>query len=126
MNKVILLLFVFFGSTLLAQNEKIIISEIRMGKKVILEAENITADTLHIFLIIHATGYRRSADRPVPKILPPFSKESIITLIELDPEHANYTYEVIIKDEVTHGKDFVDKEDVIDVENFLKDKIVVF
>lgn len=57
-----------------AQQEQVLISEKKTGKRLVLMAENTTADTLNVFLMVFAEGYRRSADKPILKDIPLFQK----------------------------------------------------
>ena len=88
-------------------------------------AENQTADTLNVFLMVHSEGYRRSADKPVLKNIPPKSQVPMITLIELAGVQSSYTYELIVNEEEKQMQFDYGKE-VVDIENAVRDKIVIF
>ncbi len=125
-SKVIIILTVFFSFCGNAQEEKVIISEKKSGKRIVLMAENKTADTLNVFLMVHAEGYRRSADKPVLKDLPPHSKTPMITLIELKDIPSSYTYDLIVNKELDNDIRVVQKREVVDIENAVKGKLVIF
>lgn len=110
---------------MLSQNDLVVISEEKKGKRVVLFAENKTADTLNVFLMVHAEGYRRSADKPVLIDLAPRSKIPVITLIELRNVPSSYTYELIINERRMEIEMLPEKE-VIDIENALRGKLVIF
>ncbi len=124
-TKVISIFLLFFGFLGWAQSEAVVISEKKTGKRVVIFAENKTADTLNVFLMVHAKGYRRSADKPVLKDLPPRSKTPMITLIELAEVDSNYTYELIVNDKKQAIEYSFDRE-VVDIENAIRDKLVIF
>jgi len=110
---------------LFAQSEKVIISESKKGKRVVLHAENTTADTLNIFLMVQSEGYRRSADKPVLKDIPPHSKIPMITLIELRDVASSYTYDLIVN-ETENEIAFEYENEIVDIENVVKGKVVIF
>ncbi|MBL4663794.1 MAG: hypothetical protein JKY22_09645 [Flavobacteriaceae bacterium] len=124
-SKVIIILISLFSSQLYAQEEKVLITENRKGKRVVLQAENITSDTLQVFLMVSSKGYRRSADKPILKNIPPNSKVHLMTLIELTNVESNYTYELIINDKNKPKKvNYSNK--IIDIEKVFKGKLVIF
>ncbi|NNM09630.1 MAG: hypothetical protein HKO61_10680, partial [Flavobacteriaceae bacterium] len=55
----------------MSQGLKVLIKEQKSGKRLVLVAENKTQDTLNVFLMVNAEGYRRSASKPVIKNIPP-------------------------------------------------------
>ncbi|MBX2828910.1 MAG: hypothetical protein KTR22_12160 [Flavobacteriaceae bacterium] len=124
--KVIIIFGMLLGSTMTAQNEKVVISEKKAGKRLVLMAENKTADTLNVFLMVHAEGYRRSADKPVLKDLPPFSKSPMITLIELTHVPSQYTYDLIVNEGLDNDVSITHEKQVVDIENGIKGKLVIF
>ena len=121
-----IIIFIYLCSCqLFAQGEQVIISEKKTGKRIVLRAENKTADTLNVFLMIQSEGYRRSANKPVLKNIPPNSIVPMITLIELANVPSSYSYELIVNDtkksvELDYGKE------VVDIQNAIKGKIVIF
>lgn len=125
-SKVIIILTAFFSFLGTAQEEKVLISEKKTGKRLVLMAENKTADTLSVFLMVHAEGYRRSADKPVLKDLPPHSKTPMITLIELKDAASSYTYDLIVNEERNNDIKLVKKKEIVDIENAVKGKLVIF
>lgn len=123
--------FIFFMFFLIAafstyaQGLKVLITEKKKGKRIVLLAENKTADTLNVFLMVNATGYRKSASKPVIKNIPPSKKIPMITLIELDGEKPQYTYDLIVNKEemdenITHDNQ------VKDIEKNIQDRVVIF
>ncbi|MDC8005451.1 hypothetical protein POV27_15440 [Aureisphaera galaxeae] len=125
-SKVIIISGLFVGALANAQAEKVIISEKKTGKRLVLMAENKTADTLNVFLMVHAEGYRRSADKPVLKDIPPRTKVPMITLIELKDIPSNYTYDLIVNDELDNDIHVTQEKEVVDIENAVRGKVVVF
>ncbi|WP_432410244.1 glutaredoxin domain-containing protein [Rasiella sp. SM2506] len=122
------LFFTFFLVTTFstyAQGLKVLISEKKSGKRIVLMAENKTADTLHVFLIVNATGYRKSASKPVIKTIAPGKKTPMITLIELDEEKSHYTYDLIIDAEELDANISHDNQ-VKDIEKNIQDRLVIF
>lgn len=124
-SKVIIFLLSLSIGPVFAQEEAIVISEKKTGKRLVLMAENKTPDTLNVFLMVQSEGYRRSADKPVLKDIPPKTKLPMITLVELTNIPSSYTYELIVNEkekaiELDYGKE------VVDIENVLKGKIVLF
>ena len=122
------LFFTFFLVTTFstyAQGLKVLISEKKSGKRIVLMAENKTADTLNVFLMVNATGYRKSASKPVIKNISPGKTIPMITLIELAGETSQYTYDLIVNEEeldvnITHDNQ------VKDIEKNIQDRIVLF
>ena len=124
-TKVIIIFLCLCSSPLFAQGEQVVISEKKTGKRIVLRAENKTADTLNVFLMVQSEGYRRSADKPVLKNIPPNSIVPMITLIELANVPSSYSYELIVNDtkkpiELDYGKE------IVDIQNAIKGKIVIF
>lgn len=119
----LILLFTSLGSY--AQGLKVLITEKKRGKQVVLMAENKTTDTLNVFLMVNATGYRKSASKPVIKNIAPGRKIPMITLIEILDQDAHYTYDLIVNTEerdITFSHDNQAK----DIEKMLQDRIVLF
>lgn len=109
-----------------SQQEKVIISENKKGKRIVLMAENKTTDALNVFLMVFAEGYRRSADKPILKDLPPLSKVPMTTLIELHETSSSYTYDLIVNETRDNTIVIEPEKDVVDIENVVKGKIVLF
>jgi glutaredoxin len=124
-TKVIIIFTLLCSAFGTAQNEKVVIHEKKTGKRVTLLAENKTSDTLNIFLMIQAEGYRRSAEKPVLTNLPPFSTVAITTLIELANADSAYTYDLIVNEQENLVQIDYEKE-VIDISSILKNKLVLF
>lgn len=111
-----------FGNS---QDLKVLISEKKSGKRVVLMAENKTTDTLNVFLMVHAQGYRRSASKPVLKDLPPLSKTPMITLIEINGVPHQYTYDLIVNEKKSELNLTVQKK-ANDIEKIIANKLVIF
>ena len=120
-----LLVLLFVSCVSLSQVEKIRILEKKQGKRLVLQAQNTTQDTLNVFLMVHANGYRRSAEKPIVKNIPPQSTLAMTTLIELSNVDPNYTYDLIVNEQ-EQQIDFDFEKETIDVKNILKNKIVIF
>lgn len=123
--KILLLLFLTCTSNSVCQGLKVLISEEKKGKRVVLMAENKTEDTLNVFLMVNAEGYRRSASKPVIKNIAPLSTIPMITLVELEGVESRYTYDLVVN-EKDYSVGVTYKKEQKDIERILKDKIVVF
>lgn len=117
--------FLFAYGNFFGQGLQVLITEEKNGKRVELFAENKTSDTLNVFFLIKAEGYRRSAAKPILKDLPPNSKVPMTTLIELDGETSQYTYDLIINKE---RKDISIKftPEARDIRSIVQDRLVLF
>jgi glutaredoxin len=109
----------------MAQNLKVLIKEQKRGKRLVLIAENKTNDSLNVFLMVNAQGYRRSASKPVIKNIPPLSEVPMITLIELDGEKSQYTFELVVNEKAS-PMSFSYDEPERDIERVMKGKLVIF
>ncbi len=125
-SKVIILILLFTTCFALAQNDKVVVTEKKKGKRVVLMAENTTADTLNVFIMLTAQGYRRSADRPVVMNIPPRKKVHVMTLIEMEDQESSYTYNLIVNENLDNSLTLEPEEEVVDIENVIKGKVVVF
>ena len=121
----IFFILVFISKFGFSQDLKVLITEKKTGKRVVLIAENKTQDTLNVFLMVHAEGYRRSASKPVLKDLPPLSKTPMITLIELTGVPHQYTYELIVNERKTELQFTVNKK-ANNIERTLANRVVIF
>lgn len=110
---------------MIAQEGRVLLSEEKTGKRIVLVAENTTKDTLNVFLRVVAEGYRRSGDRPVLKNIAPFSKVPMITLIELTDKASSYTYDLIVDDKENNMNFKLVKKEK-DIEKVIKGKRVLF
>jgi glutaredoxin len=119
----ILLLFSVIGYS---QQDRIIISEVKKGKRIVLFAENTTDKTLNIFILVNANGYRRSADKPILIDIPSRKRIPLTTLIELNEPNASYTYELIINDELDTTKEISYQKAASGIERVIKNKLVLF
>ncbi len=123
-SKVIIILLGLCSGLLFSQEGQVVISEKKTGKRIVLLAENQTPDTLQVFFMVYSEGYRRSADKPVVKAIPPQTKVPMITLIELNDVPSKYSYELIIKDK--NQPEIAYENEVVDIENAIKGKLVIF
>jgi len=106
-------------------NSKIEIIEQQRGKLTDLYAQNKTEDTLNIFFLVHAKGYRKSASKPIITSISPFSSIRLTTLIELTSEDSSYTYDLVINGDATETS--FDYEDLPkDIKKIINRKIVLF
>lgn len=108
-----------------AQGLKVLIKEEKTGKRIKLLAENKTQDSLNVFLMVNAEGYRKSANKPIIKTLPPLQTEHMITLIELANQESTYTYELMIN-EKEFDENINHDNQVTDIEHHIKGRLVVF
>ncbi|PKA83697.1 glutaredoxin [Ulvibacter sp. MAR_2010_11] len=116
------LLFSFSG---ICQGLQVLISEEKQGKRIVLMAENKTKDTLNVFFMVNAEGYRKSASKPVIKNLPPLSKTPMLTLVELNGVASQYTYDLIINKE-ERNLNFTYEKQAVDIEKLIEGKLVLF
>jgi len=129
LHKFILSIILVFScvvtSTSQSMNSTIEIIEQKRGKLTDLYAQNKTEDTLNIFFLVHAKGYRKSASKPIITNIPPFSSIRLTTLIELTSEPSSYTYDLVINGNATDTS--FDYEDLPkDIEKIINRKIVLF
>lgn len=80
------------------QERKVYLVEEKLKKRTIIYVQNDTDTPKSVFLKINPTGYRRSANRPIIKNIPPLSKKQMLVLIPLKDSTPNYTYDLIIND----------------------------
>ncbi|MEM7186978.1 MAG: hypothetical protein AAF466_09995 [Bacteroidota bacterium] len=123
--KVIIIFGLLLSLPSYAQGEKVVISEEKKGKRLVLLAENTTQDSLDVFFMVNAEGYRRSADKPVQKTIPPKTTVPMLTLIELRNVTSSYTYELIVN---KMGKETepTGTSEIVDIENAIRGKVVIF
>lgn len=81
-----------------AQKKPVRLIEEKLKKKTILYVQNDTNSEKSAFLKVNPIGYRRSANKPILKIIPPKSKVQMIILIPLTDVESHYTYDLIIND----------------------------
>ena len=123
--KILIIFLLFFSVTIYSQDRRVILSEKKTNKRIILFAENTTKDTLNIFFIVTSEGYRKSASKPIIKNILPESKIALITLIELDNKPSSYTYELIINEQENNLSFSFDKK-AKDIEKIIAGKLVLF
>ncbi len=124
-HKILIVLFIIISSKGFSQGLKVLISEVKTGKRVELFAENKTQDTLNVFLMVNAEGYRRSASKPVIKNIAPGAKVPMITLIEITGKESRYTFEMIVNDK-DNDVNFSYDEPERDIERVIKGQLVIF
>lgn len=76
---------------MLAQTPAVELIEDKQPKRWTLYAQNNTDVEQEAFLLVQGEGFRRSADRPIIKKVPPHSKVSMIVLIPLKGAIPSYT-----------------------------------
>lgn len=112
----------FFG---FSQDEKVFIIEKRQGKRIVLSAKNTTNDSINIFLLVHAKGFRRSSSAPIIKNTPPNSTTYMTTLIEIDGIPSTYSYDLYLNAEKEPL--IIDSEKKTnDISSIVEDRIVLF
>ncbi len=119
------LLLVSISYTAFSQDDRILVSEKKQGKRIVFSAENITKDTLNVFFMVRSEGYRRSADRPTIKFINPGQKVQLITLIELSNVASSYDYTLIVNDE-DYTLDLTNEKKTIDIEKQISNRVVLF
>ena len=129
LQKFIISVFLVFSCVMVSvsqsMNRTIEIIEKKRGKLTDLYAQNKTEDSLNIFFLVHAKGYRKSASKPIITIIPPFSSILLTTLIELTSEPSSYTYDLVINGDATETS--FDYEDLPkDIIKIINRKIVLF
>ena len=67
LRKILFTFLAFSSFQMYCQELKVLISEKKSGKRIVLFAENRTTDTLNVFFMVNAEGYRKSASKPVIK-----------------------------------------------------------
>ncbi len=92
--RVFLLLYFILGvvGISVAQQNGVTIVEKKDPKRHFLYAKNDADAPRNVFLKVTATGYRRRADRPIIKIIPPKSEVLMMTLIPLRDTISSYQY----------------------------------
>ncbi|MEP0265542.1 hypothetical protein [Dokdonia sp.] len=90
--KYIIAFFSLFNTVaILAQTPAVELIEDKQPKRWTLYAQNNTDVAHEAFLLVQGEGFRRSADRPIIKKVPPHSKVSMIVLIPLKGATPSYT-----------------------------------
>ncbi len=125
LRNLLFLLLVIPSGNLMAQGLKVLIKEQKRGKRLVLIAENKTQDTLNVFLMVNAEGYRRSASKPIIKNIPPLAEVPMITLIELYGVESQYTFDLVVN-EKTSPLSFSFDEPERDIERVMNGKLVLF
>lgn len=95
----VLTFFIGFFSNAFAQQNGVTIIEKKLPKRHLLYAKNESDSPRSVFLKVDAKGYRRRADRPLIKIIPPKSEVLMLTLIPLRDTVSSYTYMSVVNTE---------------------------
>lgn len=102
--------------------------EDKQPKRWLLYAQNNTDEEQEVFLMVQGEGFRRSADRPVIKTIPPNSKVLMITLIPLkgvEPKYTKvFTWETNLKT-ITKRKG-ENEEEYVNIRPLKDDELTVF
>lgn len=123
-HKFLIAFLLLYSCQLFSQELQVLITEKKKGKRVVLYAENRTQDTLNVFLLVNADGYRKSASKPVLKNIAPKTKVPMITLIELS-ESPMYTYDLIVNEE-EFDLNFTYEKQATDIEKIIEGRLVIF
>ena len=123
--KILTTFLLLFAVSIYSQEARILLSEKKTGKRIVLIAENTTKDTLHVFLMVNSEGYRKSAARPVLKKVPPLGKTPMITLIEIQNIPSKYTYELIVSEKENNLNLDMDRK-AKDIKKTISGKLVLF
>jgi glutaredoxin len=124
-QKIIVTILILLSVQSFSQDIKVLITEEKNGKRVVLFAENKTTDTLNVFLLVNAEGYRKSASKPVIKDIPPLSRIPMITLIELREEQLRYTFDLIVNEEKRDLTFYAEKQ-AKDITRIISGRLVIF
>ncbi|WP_160114506.1 hypothetical protein [Aquimarina sp. AU474] len=100
------------------QDKPVRLVEEKLKKRTILHVQNDTDYEKSVFLKVNPTGYRRSAQRPIIKKIPPKSKVQMLILIPLTDVESYYTYNLIVNDQletidIDRGKKTVKKDTIL-------------
>ena len=125
LSKILTTFLLLFAVSIYSQEARILLSEKKTGKRIVLIAENTTKDTLHVFLMVNSEGYRKSAARPVLKKVPPLGKTPMITLIEIQNIPSKYTYELIVSEKENNLNLDMDRK-AKDIKKTISGKLVLF
>lgn len=106
----------------------VVLIEDKQEKRWNLYAQNNTDEEQEAFLIVKGEGFRRSADRPVIKKIPPHEKVLMITLIPLKGVTPTYTkiftYETNLQTiEKRKGED---REEYVNIRPIKEDELTLF
>ncbi len=97
--KNISIVFLLLCSHFMCAQEKLVrLVEEKLKKRTILYVQNDTDKEKSVFLKVDPKGYRRSANKPILKIIPPKKKIQMMILIPLTNKESYYTYNLIVND----------------------------
>lgn len=94
------LFMISFSSFSQEKRDEVRLIEEKLRKRTIIYIQNDAETAKSVFLKINPTGYRRSAQRPIIKMIPPKSKVQMCILIPLTDVPSSYTYQLIVNDEL--------------------------
>ncbi|GAA4277788.1 hypothetical protein [Aquimarina mytili] len=97
---IIYLCTILFGFISYSQEKSLRLIEDKQKKRTILYIQNDTDTEKSVFLKINPIGYRRSANKPMIKIIPAKSKVQMLILIPLADVESHYTYNLIVNDKL--------------------------
>lgn len=83
-----------------AQEKSVRLVEEVQKKRTILYVQNNTETEKSVFLKVNPKGYRKSAQRPIIKKIPPKTKSQMMILIPLTDTISSYTYNLIVNDDL--------------------------
>lgn len=135
MNRLPLLLFItlvsgfqFFAKAQQNKVPKVELIEDKQPKRWLLYAQNNTNEEQEAFLLVQGEGFRRSADRPVIKKIPPNSKVLMITLIPLKGIEPTYKTIFTFENDLQQisKKKGKDKEEYVNIRSLKDDELTVF
>ncbi len=100
MEKIICIFIVLLYTGIPAQEKSVRLVEEKQKKRTIIYVQNDTDTDKSVFLKVNPVGYRKSAQRPIIKNIPAKSKVQMMILIPLTDVESNYTYDLIINQEL--------------------------
>lgn len=122
----IFLLLFLIATIAFSQDNRVTILEEKQGKRLLIKAQNTTQDSLSVFLRIVANGYRRSADKPILKIVPPNTTIVMTTLIAINDVPSRYTYDLIVNENLDTQVDLSYKPSVISIKDQIGGRLLLF
>ncbi len=130
MKYFVLLILVMSNAFAKAQSSTPLVEliEEKQEKRWNLYAQNNSNEEQEAFLIVQGEGFRRSADRPVIKKVPPQSKVLMITLIPLKGVEPTYTTIFTYERNLAHieKRKGADKEEHVNIRPLKSDELTLF
>jgi len=99
-NTIILFVIFLVGFLSYSQEKSVRLVEEKQKKRTILYVQNDSDIEKSVFLKVDPVGYRKSAQRPIIKNIPPKGKIQMMILIPLTDVDSHYTYRLIVNDEL--------------------------